>query len=78
MVEALRGAIFFSTSVKLNTKGAGEGGAIREIIDSSTSLPSTLTPKHFPAVSAIGFDRLDLACTRFSGRFLVQSCGRAT
>ena len=40
-VEALRGAFFFSTSVKLNTKGAG--GAGREMIDSNTSLPSILT-----------------------------------
>ena len=39
-VEALRGAFFFSTSVELKTKGAGGGGAGREIIDSNTSLPS--------------------------------------
>ena len=32
--EALsRGAFFFSTSVELKTKGAGGGGAGREIID---------------------------------------------
>ena len=46
-VEALRGAFFFSASVELNTKGAGEGGAGREMIDSNTSLPSILTPTHF-------------------------------
>ena len=44
-VEALRGAFFFSTSVELNTKGAGGGGAGREMIDSNTSLPSILAPK---------------------------------
>ena len=77
-LEALRGAFFFSTSVELNTEDAGGGGAGHEIIDSNTSLPSILTPKHFFAVSAICFDRSDLACTCFSGRFLVQSCGRAT
>ena len=68
-VEALRGAFFFSTSVELNTKGAGGGGAGREMIDSDTSLPSILTPKHFFAVSAICLDRSDLTCTCFSGRF---------
>ena len=73
-VEALRGAFFFSTSVELNTKGAGGGGAGRKMLDSNTSLLSILTPKHFFAVS----DRSDLTCTCFSGRFLVQSCGRAT
>ena len=72
-VEALRGAFFFSTSMELNTKGAG-----REMIDSNTSLPSILTPKHFFVVLAICLDRSDLICTCFSGRFLVQSCGRAT
>ena len=77
-IEALRGAFFFSTSLALNTKGAGGGGAGREMIDSNTSLPSILTPKHFFAVSAICLDRSDLTCTCFSGRFLVQSCGRAT
>ena len=40
VVEALRGAFFFSTSVELKTKGAG-GGVGREMIDSNTSLPST-------------------------------------
>ena len=74
-VEALRGAFFFSTSVELKTKGAGIGGAGREMIDTNTSLPSILTPKHFFAVSVICFERSDLACTCFSGRFLVQSCG---
>ena len=42
-----RGTFFFSTSVELKTKGAGGGRAGREIIDSNTSLPSILTPKHF-------------------------------
>ena len=77
-VEALRGAFFFSTSVELNTKGAGGGGAGLGMIDSNTSMASILTPKHFFAVSAICLDRSDLICTCFSGRFLVQSCGRAT
>ena len=46
-VEAFsRGAFFFSTSVKLKTKGAGGGGAGHEMIDSNTSLPAILTPKH--------------------------------
>ena len=77
-VEALRGAFFFSTSAELNTKGAGGGGAGLEMIDSNTSLPSILTPKHFFAVSSICLDRSELTCTCFSGRLLVQSCGRAT
>ena len=63
--------------MELNTKGPGGGGAGREMIDANTSLPSILTPQHF-AVSAICFDRSDLTCTCFSGRFLVQSCGRET
>ena len=42
IVEALRGAFFFSTSVEQNTKGAGEPS--REVIDSNTSLLSMLTP----------------------------------
>ena len=47
-VEAFsRGTFFFSTSVELKTKGAGGGGAGREIIDSNTSLPAILTPRHF-------------------------------
>ena len=74
-VEAFRGAFFFSTSVELKTKGAGRGGAGREMMDSNTSLPSILTPKHFLAVSAICFDRSDFACTCFSGKFLVHNCG---
>ena len=75
-VEAFsRGAFLFSTSVELKTKGAGGGGAGREIIDSNTSLPAILTSRHFLAVSAICFDRSDFACTCFSGRFLVHSCG---
>ena len=79
-VEALsRGAFFFWTSMELKTKGAGGGGggggAGREMMDSNTSLPEILTPKHFLAVSAICFDRSDFACTCFSGKFLVHSCG---
>ena len=46
-VEALSSAFFFSTSVELKTKGAGGGGAGREIIDSNTSLPWILTPDIF-------------------------------
>ena len=42
-IEAFRGTFFFSTSVELKTKGAGEGGAGREMMDSDTSLPSILT-----------------------------------
>ena len=61
--------------MELKTKGAGGGGAGREIMDSNTSLPATLTPKHFLAVSAICFDRSDFACTCFSGKFLVHNCG---
>ena len=76
IVEALSGgAFFFSTSVELKTKGAGGGGAGREMMDSNTSLPAILTPKHFLAVSAICFDRSDFACTYFSGKFLVYNCG---
>ena len=66
------------TERELNRKGAGGGGAGREMTDSNTSLPSILTLKHFFAVSAICLDRSDLTCTCFSGRFLAQSCGRAT
>ena len=73
-IEAFRGA-FFSTSVELKTKGAGGGGAGREMMDSNTTLPSILTPKHFFAVSAICFDTSDFACTCFSGKFLIQNCG---
>ena len=76
IVEALSGgAFFFSTSVELKTKGTGGGGAGREMMDSNTSLPAILTPKHFLAVSAICFDRSDFACTCFSGKFLVHNCG---
>ena len=46
-VEAFRGAFFFSASVELKTKSAGGGGAGREMMDSNTSLPSILTPRHF-------------------------------
>ena len=61
-IEALSsGAFFFSTSMELNTKGAGGVGAGREIMDSNTSLPWILTPRHFLAVSAICFERSDLA-----------------
>ena len=73
-VEALsRCAFFFSTSMEMNTKGAG--GAGREMMDSNRSLPEILTPKHFLAVSAICFDRSDFACTCFSGKVLVHNCG---
>ena len=61
IVEALRGTFFFSTSVELKTKGVGGGGAGRGMTDSNTCLPSILTPKHFLAVSAICFDKSDLA-----------------
>ena len=75
-VEALsRGAFFFWTSMELKTKGAGGGGAGHGMIDSNTSLPEILTPKHFLAVSAICFDRSDFACTCFQGKFLVHNCG---
>ena len=46
IVEALRGTLFFLTSVELKTKEAG-GGAGRKIIDSNTSFLSILTHKHF-------------------------------
>ena len=75
IVEAFSRGAFFSTSVELKTKGAGVGGAGREMMDSNTSLPAILTPKHFLAVSAICFDRSDFACTCFSGKFLVHNCG---
>ena len=52
--------------MELKTKGAGGGEAAREVMDSNTSLPSILTPEHFPAVSAICFDSSDFACTCFS------------
>ena len=45
--EAFSGAFFFSTSVELKTKGAGGGGAGREIMDSNTSLPWIFTPRRF-------------------------------
>ena len=61
IIEALRGTFFFSTSVELKTKGTGGGGTGREIIDSNICLPSIFTPKHFLAVSAICFDKSDLA-----------------
>ena len=73
-VEFFRGTFFFSTSMELKTKGAGGGGAGREMMDSNTSLSSILTPKHFFALSAICFDRSDFACTCFSGKFLVHNC----
>ena len=60
-VLAFSGTFFFSTRVQLKTKGAGGGGAGREIIDSNTSLPSILTPRHFLAVSTICFDKSDFA-----------------
>ena len=61
-VEALsRGAFFFSTSAELKTKGAGGGGAGREIMDPNTSLPWIFTTRHYLAVSAICLERSDLA-----------------
>ena len=60
-VEAFRGTFIFSAIVELKTKGAGGGGTGCEMLDSSTSLPSILTPKHFLAVCAICFDKLDFA-----------------
>ena len=61
-VEALSsGAFFFSTSVELKTKGTGGGGAGREFMDSNTFLPWILTPRHFLGVSAICFERSNLA-----------------
>ena len=75
-IEALsRSAFFFSTSVELKTKIEGGGGAGREMMDSNTSLPEILTPKHFLAVSVICFDRSGFACTCLSGKFLVHNCG---
>ena len=68
-VEALMGAFFFSTSWVLeNVEGTGGGGAGPEIMDSNTSFPSVLTPRHFDAVP-------DTAWTNFSGRLLLQNCG---
>ena len=62
IVEAFsREAFFFSTSVELKIKGTGGGGVGREMMESNTSLPAILTPKHFLAVSAICFDRSDFA-----------------
>ena len=61
--------------MELKTKGAGGGGAGREMMDSNTSSPLILTPKHFFAFSAICFDRSDFACTCFSGKFLAHNCG---
>ena len=76
IVEAMiRGAFFFSTSVELKTKGAGGGGAGREIMDSNTSLPLLFTPRHFLAVSAICLERSNLTWTCFSGKLLVHSYG---
>ena len=43
----IRGAFFFSTGLDLKTKGAGGGGAGREIMDSNKSLPLLFTPRHF-------------------------------
>ena len=60
-INAFRGAFFFSTSVELKTKGVGGGGAGREMIDSNTPWPLIFTTRHVLAVSAIGFERSDLA-----------------
>ena len=59
-VEAFSGCFFFSTSVELNTKGAG-GGVLAVRLDSNMSLPSILSPRHFLAASTICFERSDLA-----------------
>ena len=55
--------------MELKTKGAGGGGAGREMMNSKTFLPGILTSKHFLAVSAICLDRSDFACTCFQARF---------
>ena len=61
-IEALSsGAFFFLTSMELKTKRAGGGGSGCEIMDSNTSLPWILTTRHFLGVSAICFERSDLA-----------------
>ena len=65
-----RGAFFFSTSTELKTKDTGGGGDGHEMMDSNTSLPAILTPKHFLAL----FDRSDFACTCFSVKILVHNC----
>ena len=57
-LEALRGAF----------SALGVGGAGCEMVDSNTSLPSMLTPKHFFTVSEICLDRSDLTCTCFFGQ----------
>ena len=46
-VEAWSGTFFSSTGVGLRARGAGGGGTGCGVIDSNTSLPSILTPKHF-------------------------------
>ena len=63
IVEALKGALVFSASasVELNKKGCWWRRAGRETMDSNISLPSMLISEHFLAVSAICFDRSDLA-----------------
>ena len=60
-VEVFRGTFFLSTRVEVKTKNAGGRRADGEIIDSNTSLPSIFTPRHSLAVSAICFDKSDLA-----------------
>ena len=59
-VEAFSGAFFFSTIVELKTKGAGGGGAGREIIDSKHVLAFDINYEAFLAVSAICFERSNL------------------
>ena len=74
-IEAFRGAFFFSTSVELKTKGAGGGGggggggAGREMMDSNTSLPSILTPKHFFGCFYDLFWQIGFCLHLFSGTF---------
>ena len=55
IVEALNGgAFFFSTSVELKTKGAGGGGAGREMMDSNTLKISRFLPERCNLVSHCG------------------------
>ena len=75
-VEAFRGAFFFSTSVELKTKGARGGGVGDEMMDSNTSLHSTLTPKHFLLfLRSVWRDRILPVLAFQLGKFLVHNCG---
>ena len=67
--DNLRGTFFSLLAWTLTQRALGRGAG-REIMESNmSSLPSMLTPKNFLAVAAICFDRSDLACICFSGRF---------